>query len=94
MTVEGLNLKYTVEGRTKTFPGMCRPVEMPLDVTTDVALVDPTDELPADFEWQYTEEGERVRVSARTGIFLLTYVFAHNSGNPSWLLLKLPVYFI
>ena len=68
MTVEGLNLKYTVEGRTKTFPGMCRPVEMPLDVTTDVALVDPTDELPADFEWQYTEEGERVRVSARTGI--------------------------
>jgi len=67
VTVEGLNLKYTVEGRTKTFPGMCRPVEMPLDVTTDVALVDPTDELPADFEWQYTEEGERVRVSARTG---------------------------
>lgn len=30
-------------------------------------LVDPSDLQGCDFEWRYTEEGEKVRVSARTG---------------------------
>jgi len=67
VTVEGLNLKYEINGKTKDFPGICRASEVPLLVTEDIALVDPTDELPADFTWQYSEEGERVRVSKRTG---------------------------
>lgn len=36
-------------------------------VTTQVALVDPSDLQSTPFEWRYTEEGEKVRVSSRTG---------------------------
>lgn len=32
-----------------------------------VKLVDPVDEKATDVEWRYTESGERVRVSVRTG---------------------------
>ncbi|KAM3824792.1 large ribosomal subunit protein uL24m isoform 2-T2 [Vipera latastei] len=32
-----------------------------------VGLVDPTDRLPTEVVWRYTEQGERVRVSLRTG---------------------------
>lgn len=67
VTVEGLNLKYTIENKSRDFPGVCRVQEMPLLVTEDIALVDPTDEQPAEFSWQWSEEGERVRVSNRTG---------------------------
>lgn len=41
--------------------------EQPLLVTTEIALVDPSDLHPTNFEWRYTEEGEKVRVSLRTG---------------------------
>ncbi|KAM6434350.1 large ribosomal subunit protein uL24m [Liasis olivaceus] len=40
--------------------------EKPLPVE-DVALVDPADRLPTKVVWRYTEQGERVRVSVRTG---------------------------
>uniref|UniRef100_J3S4P7 Large ribosomal subunit protein uL24m n=2 Tax=Crotalus adamanteus TaxID=8729 RepID=J3S4P7_CROAD len=33
----------------------------------EVGLVDPADRLPTEVVWRYTEQGERVRVSLRTG---------------------------
>lgn len=41
--------------------------ERPLLVPSQVALVDPGDLLPAEVEWGWTEKGEKVRVSKRTG---------------------------
>uniref|UniRef100_A0A098LYP5 Large ribosomal subunit protein uL24m n=1 Tax=Hypsiglena sp. JMG-2014 TaxID=1550645 RepID=A0A098LYP5_9SAUR len=40
--------------------------EKPLPLK-EVGLVDPTDRLPTEVAWRYTEQGERVRVSVRTG---------------------------
>jgi len=65
--VEGLNTEYKLMGESKTYPGMMVKREMPLLVTTDIKLVDPTDEKPTDVEWRYTEASERVRVSVRSG---------------------------
>lgn len=36
-------------------------------VTQDVKLVDPSDLQPTEFEWRYTEDGKKVRISLRTG---------------------------
>jgi len=41
--------------------------EKPLLVPRDVALVDPSDHKPTAIEWRYDEEGNKVRVSVRTG---------------------------
>lgn len=65
--VEGLNCHYRCIGRKKNYPGMMVKSEAPLLVTTQVALVDPSDDQPTQAEWRFTEEGERVRVSTRTG---------------------------
>ncbi|KAF2365984.1 Ribosomal protein L24 [Trinorchestia longiramus] len=65
--VEGLHCKYEMRGKTKDFAGIMFKVEKPLLVTGDVALVDPSDMKPTQVEWRYTEEGEEVRVSTRTG---------------------------
>ncbi|XP_050690506.1 probable 39S ribosomal protein L24, mitochondrial [Eriocheir sinensis] len=65
--VEGLNCDYTTVGKTKNYPGMLMKTEQPLLVTEHVALVDPSDNKPCKAEWRYTEEGEKVRVSTRTG---------------------------
>lgn len=68
VTVMGLNMKPTITGKSKDFPGLCILKEMPLLVTTEIKLVDPTDELPADgVEWRFDEQGERIRVSIRSG---------------------------
>lgn len=66
--VEGLNCKYTsagsyVEGAA---PRMLKR-EKPLLVTTEILLVDPSDSKPTEVEWRYSEQGEKVRVSKRTG---------------------------
>lgn len=68
--VEGLNTKLKEIGKTKGFPGLLNAEEQPLLVTTEVRLVDPTDLKACDIEWRYTEEGEKVRVSVRTGRIL------------------------
>ncbi|KAJ8872493.1 hypothetical protein PR048_026099 [Dryococelus australis] len=65
--VEGLNCTYRMVGKRRNFPGVCMKAEQPLLVTTDVALVDPADLQSTKIEWRFTESGERVRVSARTG---------------------------
>lgn len=43
MVVEGLNVHYRRLGKTKDFPGVMVQSEAPLLVTTEVALVDPSD---------------------------------------------------
>ncbi|XP_065297655.2 large ribosomal subunit protein uL24m [Dermacentor albipictus] len=66
--VEGLNCEYRSAGSGENMHIM--KTEMPLLVTTQVALVDPTDNKPTKVEWRYTEDGEKVRVSVRSGRIL------------------------
>ncbi|GLG99386.1 Probable 39S ribosomal protein L24, mitochondrial [Gryllus bimaculatus] len=65
--VQGLNCHMRFTGKDKDFPGVAVLSEAPLLVTNQVSLVDPSDLLPTKIEWRFTEEGERVRVSERTG---------------------------
>ncbi|KAK2579464.1 hypothetical protein KPH14_010779 [Odynerus spinipes] len=65
--VEGLNTKLRCVGKKDDFPGIYVAEEQPLLVTTDIALVDPGDLNATPIEWRYTEKGEKVRVSVRTG---------------------------
>ncbi|XP_028911818.1 39S ribosomal protein L24, mitochondrial [Ornithorhynchus anatinus] len=66
VVVEGLNTHFRYIGRTEDHYGTMIPSEAPL-LHDQVTLVDPTDRKPTTIEWRYTEEGERVRVSTRTG---------------------------
>lgn len=65
--VEGLNCELKVVGKSSDFPGIYIKSEQPLLVTDEVALVDPSDLKSSAIEWRYTEAGEKVRVSVRTG---------------------------
>nr|BAN20978.1 mitochondrial ribosomal protein L24 [Riptortus pedestris] len=65
--VEGHNCKLKVMGKTKTYPGVVIKSEQPLLVNSEVKLVDPSDLKSTNIEWRFTEEGEKVRVSSRTG---------------------------
>ncbi|KAL0102056.1 hypothetical protein PUN28_018537 [Cardiocondyla obscurior] len=65
--VEGLNTKLTCTMKNKKFPGLYVQEEQPLLVTTQVQLVDPSDMQGTKIEWRYLEDGQRVRVSSRTG---------------------------
>jgi hypothetical protein len=46
--VEGLNCRYDIQGKTEDFPGVMQRIEEPLDVLTEIKLVDPTDERVCD----------------------------------------------
>lgn len=63
--VEGLNNEYSYSD-----DGHCYKQEKPLLVTTQVKLVDPVDERGCHVEWRFTEEGEKVRISTRSGRIL------------------------
>ncbi|ODN00716.1 putative 39S ribosomal protein L24, mitochondrial [Orchesella cincta] len=65
--VAGLNTHFRRMGVKKDYPGMIVKSEAPLLVTSQVALVDPSDNKTTKVEWRFTEDGERVRVSLRTG---------------------------
>uniref|UniRef100_A0A6P7FTD1 Large ribosomal subunit protein uL24m n=1 Tax=Diabrotica virgifera virgifera TaxID=50390 RepID=A0A6P7FTD1_DIAVI len=65
--VEGLNCELKQIGDDKEFQGVWVKSEKPLLVTSEIVLVDPSDLAPTTIEWRYTDEGERVRVSTRTG---------------------------
>lgn len=65
--VEGLNAHNRIVGKEGEFPGVLVRSESPLLVTDQVKLVDPFDLQASDVEWRFTEEGERVRVSIRSG---------------------------
>uniref|UniRef100_A0A915KS64 Large ribosomal subunit protein uL24m n=1 Tax=Romanomermis culicivorax TaxID=13658 RepID=A0A915KS64_ROMCU len=64
--VDGLNLKYETIA-PQGFAAQTIGVAQKLDLKNDVALVDPSDEQKTVAEWKYTAEGEKVRVSSRTG---------------------------
>lgn len=70
VTVEGLNCDYKTVGEKGEFPGMMFKEEKPLLVNRDIRLVDPTSEKGCAFEWKYTESGERLRVSMKSGTVL------------------------
>lgn len=65
--VEGLNAHHRIVGADKDYPGVLIKSEAPLLVTHQVKLIDPLDLQAAEVEWRFTEEGERVRVSLRSG---------------------------
>jgi len=67
VTVEGLNVEYEAMGATPDFPGMLIRKELPLVVTKDIKLVDPSNEKGSAVEWRFSEAGERVRVAVKTG---------------------------
>ncbi|XP_037082737.1 probable 39S ribosomal protein L24, mitochondrial [Pollicipes pollicipes] len=67
VVVEGLNTHYRRVGRTSEFPGTLITSEAPLLVDDQVSLLDPADNTPCSIEWRFTEGGERVRVSTRSG---------------------------
>lgn len=65
--VGGLNWHFRYIGKGEDTRGMLVRSEAPLLVTNQVSLVDPSDDKLTKVEWRYTEEGEPVRVSLRTG---------------------------
>ncbi|XP_005096571.2 probable 39S ribosomal protein L24, mitochondrial [Aplysia californica] len=65
--VEGLNCNYRWVDRSTSNPGVLSKVEKPLLVTNEVALLDPSDQQPTQVEWRFDEDGNRVRVSLRSG---------------------------
>ncbi|KAK9511237.1 hypothetical protein O3M35_005833 [Rhynocoris fuscipes] len=74
--VEGLNCKLKTMGKSSKFPGTVVKIEQPLLVGREVILVDPSDLQGTNIEWRYTEDGEKVRVSARTGRIIPVPVLA------------------
>jgi len=66
VVLEGLNTHYRYVGRTGEYRGTMIPSEAPL-LHNQVKLVDPVDRKPTEVEWRFTEAGERVRVSSRSG---------------------------
>ncbi|NWV38406.1 RM24 protein, partial [Grantiella picta] len=69
VVVEGLNTHYRYVNRTAKYSGTYIASEAPL-LLNQICLVDPEDRKPTEVEWRYTEEGERVRVSLRSGRIL------------------------
>uniref|UniRef100_A0A672KQB2 Large ribosomal subunit protein uL24m n=1 Tax=Sinocyclocheilus grahami TaxID=75366 RepID=A0A672KQB2_SINGR len=70
---------YRYIGRSGDYRGTYIASEAPL-LLKDVTLIDPTDRKPTDTEWRYTEEGERVRVSVRTGRIIPKPVYQRRDG--------------
>lgn len=65
--VAGLNCHLRKVADEKDYPGITIRSEAPLLVTHQVRLVDPSDLQGTGVEWRFTEDGEKVRVSTRTG---------------------------
>ncbi|NXS68257.1 RM24 protein, partial [Pandion haliaetus] len=61
-----LSQHYRYVNRTAKYTGTYIASEAPL-LLSQISLVDPEDRKPTEVEWRYTEEGERVRVSLRSG---------------------------
>ncbi|MBN3304374.1 large ribosomal subunit protein uL24m [Amia ocellicauda] len=77
--LEGLNVHYRYVGRSGDYKGTYMASEAPL-LLRDVSLVDPTDRKPTEVEWRFTEEGEKVRVSLRTGRVIPKPVMQRRDG--------------
>ncbi|XP_013864700.1 large ribosomal subunit protein uL24m [Austrofundulus limnaeus] len=77
--VAGLNTHYMRIGNDGDFPGIYIARENPL-LYREVSLIDPVDKQPTEVEWKFTEEGERVRVSVRTGRIIPKPPFVRKDG--------------
>ncbi|XP_017578257.1 probable 39S ribosomal protein L24, mitochondrial [Pygocentrus nattereri] len=77
--VEGLNTHYRYVGRSGDYRGAYIANEAPL-LLKDISLIDPTDRKPTETQWRFTEEGEKVRVSARTGRIIPKPLFQRKDG--------------
>nr|XP_033781112.1 39S ribosomal protein L24, mitochondrial [Geotrypetes seraphini] len=75
----GLNTHYRYIGKMGDYQGTYIASEAPL-LLNQVSLIDPTDRKPTEVEWRFTEEGERVRVSTRTGRIIPKPVFERTDG--------------
>lgn len=64
--VEGLNTHYRYFKSHGDFKGGLVPSEAPIQVS-EVSLLDPSDSKPTEVLYRYTEKGDKVRVSERTG---------------------------
>ncbi|GCC35101.1 hypothetical protein chiPu_0013582 [Chiloscyllium punctatum] len=79
VVLEGLNTHYRYVGKSGDHWGTYIASEAPL-LLHDVALVDPSDRKPTTVDWRYTEEGEKVRVSTRSGRIIPKPVFQRRDG--------------
>ncbi|XP_051901747.1 probable 39S ribosomal protein L24, mitochondrial [Pristis pectinata] len=77
--LEGLNTHYRYIGKMGEHRGTYIASEAPL-LVADVALVDPADRKPTTVDWRFTEEGEKVRVSTRSGRIIPKPVFQRKDG--------------
>ncbi|XP_040908518.1 probable 39S ribosomal protein L24, mitochondrial [Toxotes jaculatrix] len=77
--LEGLNTHHRYVGKTTDYRGTYVASEAPI-LVRDVALIDPSDRKPTEVEWRFTEEGERVRVSVRTGRIIPKPVVERRDG--------------
>ncbi|XP_075995303.1 large ribosomal subunit protein uL24m [Genypterus blacodes] len=77
--LEGLNTHYRYIGRTDDYRGNYIASEAPL-LLQNVALVEPSDRKPTEVEWRFTEEGDKVRVSLRTGRIIPKPVVERRDG--------------
>ncbi|XP_029437561.1 39S ribosomal protein L24, mitochondrial [Rhinatrema bivittatum] len=79
VVLEGLNTHYRYIGRSGDYRGTYIASEAPL-LLSQISLIDPTDRKPTEVEWRYTEEGERVRVSTRTGRIIPKPMYQRRDG--------------
>ncbi|XP_075047953.1 large ribosomal subunit protein uL24m [Mixophyes fleayi] len=79
VVVENINTHFRYIGKSADYWGQYVASEAPL-LVQNVSLVDPTDRKPTEVEWRYTEEGERVRVSLRTGRIVSKPEFQRRDG--------------
>ncbi|XP_051246457.1 probable 39S ribosomal protein L24, mitochondrial [Dicentrarchus labrax] len=77
--LEGLNTHHRYIGKTGDYRGTYLASEAPI-LVREVSLIDPTDRKPTEVEWKFTEEGERVRVSLRTGRIIPKPVVERRDG--------------
>ncbi|XP_030044198.1 probable 39S ribosomal protein L24, mitochondrial [Microcaecilia unicolor] len=75
----GLNTHYRYIGKVGDYRGTYIASEAPL-LLNQISLVDPADRKPTEVEWRYTEEGEKVRVSTRTGRIIPKPLFQRVDG--------------
>lgn len=77
--LQGLNTHYRYIGKTWDYRGTYIASEAPL-LLQHISLIDPSDRKPTEIEWKFTEEGERVRVSLRTGRIIPKPVVERRDG--------------
>ncbi|KAM6958657.1 large ribosomal subunit protein uL24m [Aplochiton taeniatus] len=77
--LEGLHTHFRYIGKSTHYRGTYIASEAPI-LLRDVTLIDPTDRKPTEVEWRFTEEGEKVRVSLRTGRIVPKPVFQRKDG--------------